>query len=162
MPRAIWSGAISFGLVNVPVKAFTAVREHRVRFHELDAKGARVKHEKVSSKTGKEVDSDELQMGYETTPGHYVRFTKDELEELRPPSTRAIEIGDFVDLAEIDPIFYDHTYWLAPDGDAATKPYALLRDSMEDQQRVGIGSVVMRRKQYLAPSAPARPSRTRR
>jgi DNA end-binding protein Ku len=83
-----------------------------------------------------------------------VRFKKSELEELRPPSTKSIDIGDFVDLAEIDPIFYDHTYWLAPDGKTATHAYALLRDAMEDEQKVGIGSVVMRRKQYLAAIRP--------
>jgi DNA end-binding protein Ku len=136
------------------VKAYTAVREHRVRFHELDAKGSRVRHEKVSASSGKEVQTDEVQLGFETTKGHYVRFTKSELEELRPASTQSIDIEDFVDLADIDPIFYDHTYWLAPDGKTATHAYALLRDSMEDEQKVGIGAVVMRRKQYLAAIRP--------
>ena len=154
MPRSIWSGAISFGLVNVPVKAYTAVREHQVHFHQLDPKGARIKYEKVSTKTGKEVDADEIKMGFETTKGHYVQFTKQELEELRPASTKTVDIEDFVELAEIDPIFYDHTYWLAPDGAAATKAYALLRDAMEDEQMVGIGAVVMRKKQYLAAIRP--------
>jgi DNA end-binding protein Ku len=154
MPRSIWSGAISFGLVNVPVKAYTAVREHRVHFHQLDPKGSRIKYEKVSEKSGKEVDAEEIKLGFETSKGHYVQFTKDELDELRPTSTRSVDIEDFVDLAEIDPIFYDHTYWLAPDGEPAAKAYALLRDAMEDEQRVGIGSVVMRRKQYLAAIRP--------
>jgi len=154
MPRSIWTGAISFGLVNVPVKAYTAVRDHRIRFNELDAKGARVKHEKVSAETGKPVEADEMKLGFETSKGKFVKFTKDEIEDLKPASTRAIEIGDFVELAEIDPIFYDHTYWLAPDGDTAKSAYALLRDAMEDEQKVGIGSVVMRRKQYLAAIRP--------
>ncbi|MDP1795457.1 MAG: Ku protein [Acidimicrobiales bacterium] len=154
MPRAIWSGSISFGLVNVPVKAFTAVREHKVHFHQLDPKGSRIKYEKVSEKTGKEVAADDLKLGYEVSKGKYVQFSKDELEELRPASTKTIEVNDFVSLADIDPIFYDHTYWLAPDGEAATKAYGLLRDAMEDEQRVGIGSVVMRRKQYLAAIRP--------
>jgi DNA end-binding protein Ku len=154
MPRSIWSGSISFGLVNVPVKAFTAVRDHSVHFNQLDPKGSRIKYEKVSEKTGKEVDPDEIKLGFETSKGHYVQFTKDEVEQLQPASTKSIDIGDFVDLADIDPIFYDHTYWLAPDGDGATKAYALLRDAMEDEQRVGIGSVVMRKKQYLAAIRP--------
>jgi DNA end-binding protein Ku len=156
MPRSIWSGAISFGLVNVPVKAYTAVRDHSVHFHQLDPKGSRIKYEKVSSKTGREVETDDIKLGFEVTKGHYVELTKDEVEEMQPASTKTIEIGDFIDLAEIDPIFYDHTYWLAPDGDAATKAYALLRDAMEDEQRVGIGSVVMRKKQYLAAIRPVK------
>ncbi|MBA2608667.1 MAG: Ku protein [Actinobacteria bacterium] len=154
MPRSVWSGAISFGLGNVPVKAYTAVRDHRVRFHELDKKGSRVKHEKVSSSSGDAVEADDVKLGFEISKGKYVRFTKDEIEDLRPASTSAIEVGDFVDLAEIDPIFYDKTYWLAPDGDTAKNAYALLRDAMEDEEKVGIGSVVMRRKQYLAAIRP--------
>jgi DNA end-binding protein Ku len=152
MARAVWSGTISFGLVNVPVKAYTAVRDHKVHFHELDANGGRVRHEKVSAKTGKPVD--DLRLGYETSKGHYVRFTPKEIEELRPASTRTIEVTDFVDLAEIDPIFYDRTYWLAPAGDEAKDAYALLRDAMDDAQKVAIGTVVMRRKQYLAAVRP--------
>jgi DNA end-binding protein Ku len=154
MPRSIWSGSISFGLVTVPVKAYTAVREHRVHFNQLDPKGGRIKYEKVSEKTGKEVDTDDIKLGFETSKGKYVTFTKDEVEELRPASTRTVDVTDFVDLAEIDPIFYDHTYWLAPDGEAATRAYALLRDAMDDEQKVGIGTVVMRRKQYLAAIRP--------
>jgi DNA end-binding protein Ku len=156
MPRSIWSGAISFGLVNVPVKAYTAVRDHSVHFHQLDPKGSRIKYEKVSQKTGKEIDAEEIKLGFEVSKGKYVELTKEEVEQMQPASTKSIEIGDFVDLADIDPIFYDHTYWLAPDGDAATKAYALLRDAMEDEQRVGIGSVVMRKKQYLAAIRPVK------
>ena len=152
MARAVWTGTITFGLVNVPVKAYTATRDHRVHFHELDPKGGRVRHEKVSAKTGKPVD--DIRLGYETSKGRYVRFTPEELEELRPPSTRAIEVADFVDLADIDPIFYDRTYWLAPATDEAGPAYALLRDAMEDQQQVAIGTVVIRRKQYLAAIRP--------
>ncbi len=96
MARAVWSGTISFGLVNVPVKAFTAVRDHKVHFRELDPKGGRVRHEKVSAKTGKPVD--EVKLGFETSKGHYVRFTPKEIDELRPTSTRAIDVSDFVDL----------------------------------------------------------------
>ena len=152
MARAVWSGTISFGLVNVPVKAYTAVRDHKVHFHELDTKGGRVRHEKVSARTGKPVD--ELRLGFETSKGHYVRFTPKEIEELRPESTRTIDVTDFVDLAEIDPIFYDRTYWLAPATDEAKSAYALLRAAMDDAQRVAIGTVVMRRKQYLAAIRP--------
>jgi DNA end-binding protein Ku len=152
MARAVWSGTISFGLVNVPVKAYTAVRDHKVHFHELDERGGRVRHEKVSARTGKPVD--EVRLGFETSKGHYVRFTPKEIEELRPESTRTIDVTDFVDLAEIDPIFYDRTYWLAPATDEAKSAYALLRAAMDDAQRVAIGTVVMRRKQYLAAIRP--------
>jgi DNA end-binding protein Ku len=155
MARAVWSGSISFGLVNVPVKAYTAVRDHEVRFHQIDKKsGARVRYEKVSEKTNRKLDSDDIEMGYEVKKGRYVSFTKDELAELRPRSTRMIEVSDFVPLADIDPIYYERTYWLGPDGPEATRAYGLLFAAMEDRERVGIGSVVMRNKQYLAAVRP--------
>src|SRR6478752_8371428 len=155
MARAIWSGSISFGLVNVPVKAYSAVRDHDVHFHQLDRKsGARVRNKKVSEKTGREVKPDDIRMGFEVGKGTYVTFDKDELAELKPESTRAIEITDFVDLDEIDPIYYERTYWLAPDGDAAKKAYGLLLAAMDERARVGIGSVVMRDKQYLTAIRP--------
>ena len=152
MARAIWSGSISFGLVSVPVKAYTATRDHSVHFNQLDAKGARVRYEKVSEKTGKPVD--DIKLGYERSKGKYVTFDRDEIEELRPASTKTVDVEDFVDLADIDPIYYQSTYWLAPDGDAAKHAYALLLAAMEKQQKVGIGSVVMRNKQYLAAIRP--------
>lgn len=155
MARAVWSGSISFGLVNVAVKAYTAVREHEVRFHQLDKKsGARVRHEKVSEKTHRKLDSDDIEMGYEIGKGRYVSFTKDELAELRPRSTRTVEVSDFVPLEDIDPIYYERTYWLGPDGPAAARAYGLLCAAMEERQRVGIGSVVMRNKQYLTAIRP--------
>ena len=152
MARAIWSGSISFGLVSVPVKAHSATKDHKVHFHELDQRGNRVQHEKVSSKSGKKVD--DIKLGYETSKGHYVTFDRNELDELRPASTKTIDITDFVDLDDIDPIYYQRTYWLAPDGDAARKAYSLLVAAMDKQQKVGIGSVVMRNKQYLAALRP--------
>jgi DNA end-binding protein Ku len=155
MARAIWSGTISFGLVNVPVKAFSAVRDHDVHFHQLDRKsGARVRNKRVSEKTGREVQPDDVRMGFEVSKGTYVTFEKGELEELKPTSTRAIEITDFVDLDEIDPIYYERTYWLAPDGDGAKKAYSLLVAAMADRSRVGIGTVVMRNKEYLTAVRP--------
>lgn len=155
MARPIWTGSISFGLVNVPVKAFSAVRDHDVHFHQLEKRsGARIRNRKVSEKSGKEVDSDEIEMGFEVRKGRYVTFDKAELKELRPASTKAIDITDFVALAEIDPIYYERTYWLAPDGDAAKQAYGLLLAAMEDRERVGIGSVVMRDKQYLTAVRP--------
>ncbi len=155
MTRSVWSGSISFGLVNIPVKAYTAVRDHDVHFHRLDKKsGARVRNRKVSDTTGKEVDDTDVEMGFEVAKGRYVTFSKKDLDELRPASTKAIDVTDFVALDEIDPVYYERTYWLAPDGVAAKKAYSLLLSAMEDRGRVGIGSVVMRNKQYLTAIRP--------
>jgi DNA end-binding protein Ku len=155
MARPMWSGSISFGLVNVPVKAYTAVRDHDVHFHQLEKKsGARIRYRKVSDKTGKEVDDDDIELGFELSPGNYVTFDKDELDELRPASTRSVDVTDFIALEEIDPIYYERTYWLVPDGDAAKRAYQLLLAAMEQQGRVGIGTVVMRNKQYLTAIRP--------
>jgi DNA end-binding protein Ku len=155
MARPMWSGSISFGLVNVPVKAYTAVRDHDVHFHQLERKsGARIRYRKVSEKTGKEVEDDDIELGFELSPGNYVTFDKDELDELRPASTRSVDVTDFIALEEIDPIYYERTYWLAPDGEAAKRAYQLLLAAMEQQGRVGIGTVVMRNKQYLTAIRP--------
>jgi DNA end-binding protein Ku len=155
MARAIWSGAVSFGLVNVPVKAYTAVRDHKVHFHQLDKQsGSRIHYEKVAEKSGKEVAADDVELGYEIERGSYVTVDPDELDELRPKSTRSIDVVDFVNLDDVDPIYYQRTYWLAPDGQAAVRPYRLLLAAMEDTQRVGVGTVVMRNKQYLAAIRP--------
>ena len=155
MGRPVWRGAISFGLVNVPVRAHTAVRDHDVHFHRLDKRsGKRVRNLKVVEGTSKEVESDDIEMGFEVSKGRYVTFDPDELDELKPESTRAIDVTDFVALAEIDPIYYERTYWLAPDGDQARSPYQLLMAAMVERQRVGIGTVVMRNKQYLTAIRP--------
>jgi DNA end-binding protein Ku len=155
MARPVWTGSISFGLVNMGVKVFTAVRDHEVHFHQLDKKsGARVRNVKVSGKSGDPLDKDDIEMGYEIKKGKYVTFERDELKELQPASTRVLDVSDFVDLEEVDPIYYDRTYWLVPDGEGAARAYRLLLAAMEDQQRVGIGTVVMRNKQYLTAIRP--------
>ena len=155
MPRPVWSGTISFGLVNVPVKAYSAVRDHDVHFHQLDKdSGSRIRYQKVAEETGKEVDADDIELGFDLGKGRYVTFDKDELAELKPESTRAIELSDFVALADIDPIYYERTYWLVPADDTAKKAYQLLLAAMEDKGLVGIGTVVMRNKQYLAAIRP--------
>ncbi|HUJ65944.1 MAG TPA: Ku protein [Acidimicrobiales bacterium] len=151
MARAIWSGAISFGLVNVPVKVFTAVREHSAHFHQLEkGTGARIRYEKVSERSGKEVAPKDIELGYELARGQLVTVDPEQLSGLRPRTTRTIDVSDFVDLSQIDPVFYDRTYWLAPDGEAAHRPYGLLVEAMQGRNRAGIGTVVMRNKQYLA------------
>jgi DNA end-binding protein Ku len=155
MARPVWKGSISFGLVNMGVKAFSAVRDHEVHFHQLDKKsGARVRYVKVSGQSGDPLDKDDIEMGYEVKKGKYVTFDRGELDQLQPASTRTLDVSDFVALDDIDPIYYERTYWLAPDGEGADRAYRLLLAAMEDRQRVGVGTVVMRNKQYLAAIRP--------
>jgi DNA end-binding protein Ku len=156
MPRAIWSGSISFGLVNVPVKLYSAVHAQGLSFHQFQVgTNARVRNKRVSEKTGKEVAYEDIVKGYEVEKGHYVMVDPDELAEFNPRATRTIDIEDFVALDDIDPIYYDNTYFLAPeDSDGARKAYALLLKAMDDQGKVAIGRLVMRSKQYLAAIRP--------
>ena len=156
MPRAIWSGSISFGLVNVPVKLYSAVHAQGLSFHQFEeGTNARVRNKRVSEKTGKEVDYDDIVKGYEVKKGQYVMVEPDELAEFAPRATRTIDIEDFVALDEIDPIYFDATYYLAPENsDGARKAYALLQKAMEEQGKVAIGRLVMRSKQYLAAIRP--------
>jgi DNA end-binding protein Ku len=149
MARAIWSGAVTFGLVNVPVKLFTAVSQKEVRFHMLHAKdGARVRMKRFCEKEEREVPWDEIVKGYEVSRGRYVALTPEELEQLDPKATRTVEIRDFVDLAEIDPIYYEATYYLVPEKSAA-KAYRLLRDAMRKTGKVALGSFVLRTREAL-------------
>ncbi|MDQ1374593.1 MAG: end-binding protein Ku [Actinomycetota bacterium] len=157
MPRAIWTGSISFGLVNVPVKVYSAVKPQDVHFHQMEERtGARVRNKRVSEKTGREVDYEDIVKGYEFAKGKYVTVTPEEIEEFKPEATKTIDIEDFVELDDIDPIFYDKTYILAPASKdrGAVKAYALLLEAMRKQGRVGIGRVVLRTKQYLAAIRP--------
>jgi DNA end-binding protein Ku len=154
MPRAIWTGAISFGLVNVPVKLYSATSQKTVRFHQLSSKtGARIKQKRVDPSTDEEVPYEEIVKGYEITPDHYVLIEPEELEALDPKATKTIDVEDFVDLSEIDPIYYDHSYYLAPSTGGA-KAYRLLLDAMRDTGKVGIGLVVLRSKQQLCALRP--------
>jgi DNA end-binding protein Ku len=153
MPRAIWSGAISFGLVNIPVKLYSAVSRKTVRFHQIDAEsGARVRQKRVGA-DGEEVAYEQIVKGYEIGPDRYVTITPEELESLEPQKTRTIDIEDFVDLEDIDPMFYDHPYYLAPDTGAA-KAYRLLVDAMEQSGKVAIARVVLRSKEHLVAIRP--------
>src|ERR671910_2139621 len=148
MPRAIWSGAISFGLVNIPVKLFSAVSKKTVRFHQIDAEsGVRVRQKRVGP-DGEEIAYEQIVKGYEISPDKYVTITPEELEALEPQKTRTIDIEQFVDLEQIDPIYYDHPYYLAPDKGAA-KAYKLLLDAMEEADKVAIARVVIRSKENL-------------
>jgi DNA end-binding protein Ku len=154
MARAIWSGAISFGLVNVPIKLYSATSPKTVRFHQLSSKtGARIKQKRVDQSTGEEVAYEEIVKGYELSPDRYVRIEPEELDALDVKATKTIDIEEFVDLAEIDPIFYDHSYYLAPTAGGA-KAYRLLLDAMRESGKVGIGRVVIRSKQQLCALRP--------
>jgi DNA end-binding protein Ku len=154
MPRAMWSGAISFGLVNIPIKMFTAVSRKSVSFNQIDTRtGSRIQYRKVSAADGEEVPSEQITKGYQLSSGEYVLVGDDELAALDPEATRTIDIEQFVDLEEIDPIYYDSPYYVAPDK-AARKPYALLTRAMEEEGKVALARFVMRSKQYLAALRP--------
>ncbi len=154
MPRAIWSGAISFGLVNVPVKLYSAVSRKTVRFHQLDETDKqRIEQKRVNPRTGEEVPYENLVKGYEIAPDRYVVVQPEELEALAPEKTRTIDIEDFVDLDQIDPMFYDHPYYLAP-GAGAGKAYRLLLDAMKEAGKVAIARVVLRSKEHLVAIRP--------
>ena len=150
MPRPIWSGSISFGLVNVPVKLFTAVSQKDVRFHQLHASdNSRIKQKRVCAADGAEVPFDEIVKGYEIAPDQYVVVEPDELEQFDPKATHTIDIEEFVHLDQIDPIYFERPYYVVPD-DRAAKPYKLLAEALADSDKVAIARFVMRTKQYLA------------
>ena len=153
MARAIWSGSISFGLLNVPVKLYSAVSKQTIRFKELTKDGSRVRHKRVAEDSGKEVAYDDIVKGYEFAPDQYVTVTRDELAELDPKRTRAIEIQDFVDLDDIDPIYFEQPYYLGPDK-GAEKAYGLLVEAMTDARKVAIARFVLRNKEHLAAIRP--------
>lgn len=154
MPRALWSGAISFGLVSIPVKLYSAVSHKSVRFKQLDGRtNARVKQKRVSAVDGEEVPYDEIVKGYEIMKDHYVVITDEDMASLSPKASRMIDITDFVDLADIDPVFYESAYFLVPD-ELARKSYALLAQAMETSGKVAMASLVMRTKQHLAAIRP--------
>jgi DNA end-binding protein Ku len=149
MPRSIWTGAISFGLVTVPVKLYSAVNRKTVRFHQLSGtSGVRIAQKRVDPQSGEEVPYEDIVKGYELAPDRYVVVEPDELATLQPKKTKTIEIEDFVELSQIDPIFYDHPYYLAP-GPGGAKPYRLLLEAMAESERVAIARVVIRSKEQL-------------
>jgi DNA end-binding protein Ku len=151
----MWSGAISFGLVNVPVKLYSAVSRKTVRFNQLNAEtGNRIQQKRVDPETGEEVGYDQIVKGYELTKDRYVVLTPDELDSLDPEKTRTVDIEDFVDLDEIDPVYYDHPYYLVPDK-GATKAYGLLLGAMKQANKVAIARVVLRSKEQLVAIRPS-------
>jgi DNA end-binding protein Ku len=150
MARAIWSGSISFGLLNVPVKLYSAVARRNIALREIRASdSARIKHRRVAEGTDEEVPYDEIIKAYEITPDQYVPISKDEMSSMAPEKTRAIDVQDFVDLDEIDPIYFDSPYYLGP-ADGAEKAYSLLAKAMEASGKVAVARFVFRNKEHLA------------
>src|SRR3954468_24724218 len=149
MPRPVWSGTISFGLIAIPIKLFNAVRHKGVSFNQLDERTmSRIRYRKVSDESGEEVPDEHIVKGYEVSKGRYVLVDPDELEPFIPSATRTVELEEFVEQSEIDPIYYENAYYVAPD--ANPKPYVLLARAMEEAGKVAIGRFVMRNKQYTA------------
>jgi DNA end-binding protein Ku len=149
MPRAIWSGAVSFGLVNVPVRMYSAIDEQDLRFHLLHEKDdSRIGYEKICKAEDKPVPDDEIVKAYEFKDGEYVYVTDEDLEAAEGENYRTIDLQDFVPYDEIDPIYFEKTYYLGP-GDGGERAYALLLRAMEESELCGIGTYVMRDKEHL-------------
>jgi DNA end-binding protein Ku len=155
MPRTTWKGSLSFGLVNVPIGLYPATQDKSIHFNQFE-KGTsdRIRYKKVNERTGEEVESANIVKGFDLGGGEYVMLSDDELAAAEPERSRQIEITDFVDLDDIDPVFYRTTYYLAPEGKGTDKPYALLRKAMKESRKVGIATMVMRNKEYLVAIRP--------
>src|SRR5215470_11045909 len=151
MARAIWTGSVSFGLVNVPVALYSATEDKTIHFNQFEAGTSdRIRYKRVNERTGREVRLPDIVRGREVAKGDYVLITDEELEAVEPGRSRTIDITDFVDIAEIDPICYQRAYYLGPQGDGLTKAYALLHRAMADSDRAGIATFVLHGKQFLA------------
>jgi DNA end-binding protein Ku len=150
MARAIWTGAISFGLVSIPVGLFSATEDHTIHFHQFErGTSDRIRYQRVNERTGKEVEYSDIVKGKDVGGGEHVIVEPDELADIAPGRSRTIDITTFVDLDEIDPIFYQKTYWLAPTDERYARPYGLLREAMTRTNRAGVATFVMRGKEYL-------------
>ncbi len=155
MARAIWTGSISFGLVSIPVGLFSATDDHTIHFHQFErGTSDRVRNKRVNERTGDEVDFADIVKGADVGDGEHVIVEPEELEAIAPGRSRDLEISDFVDLDEIDPLYFQKTYWLAPTAEQYSRPYALLLAAMTQTNRAAIGTFVMRGKQYLAAIRP--------
>jgi DNA end-binding protein Ku len=155
MPRSVWKGSLSFGLVNVPVGLYAATADKTLHFHQVEAGTSdRIRYKKVNERTGQEVAPEDIELAMDMGGGEYVIVSEEELAEAAPEKSRTIDIEGFVDLADIDPIFFRSTYYLAPQSDAGTKPYHLLREAMETSGKIGVATFVMRNKEYLVAIRP--------
>jgi DNA end-binding protein Ku len=150
MARALWKGAVTFGLVNIPVRLYSAVQEKSLKFHMLHAKdGGRIKYQRVCAICGEEVTWDDIVKGYEYSKDHYVQFTEEELQALDLDSIRAIDVVTFVPLDEIDPVYFNKTYYIVPEP-SGLKAYRLLQEALEAEGSVGLAKVALRDKEHLA------------
>ena len=155
MPRTIWKGALSFGLVNIPVGLYPATSDKTVHFNQFEeGTSDRIRYKKVNERTGEDVSNDRIVRGFDLGGGEYVILTDEELESAEPKKSRQIEISDFVDIGDIDPVYFRSSYYLAPEGDGADKAYALLRRAMVEAGKVGVATLVMRNKEYLVALRP--------
>jgi DNA end-binding protein Ku len=155
MPRSIWKGSLSFGLVNVPIGLYPATTDKTLHFHQVEeGTSDRIRYQKVNERTGKEVAPERIVKAMDTGGGEYVILSDDELAEAEPEKSRTIDIEGFVDLGDIDPIYFRTTYYMAPQADSGTKAYLLLREAMEEAGKIGIASFVMRNKEYLVAIRP--------
>jgi DNA end-binding protein Ku len=156
MARALWTGFVSFGLVSVPVGMFRATEDQTVHFNQINSKtGHRIRYKKVDDVTGEEVQAADIVNGHDMGDGEYVIVTKDELKDAAPGKSELMEISDFVELSSIDPIYYRSSYYLAPRGKGADRAYSLLRQAMEETDKIGIATLVMRDKEHLVAIRPA-------
>ncbi len=151
MARAIWTGSVAFGLVNVPVALYSATEDKTIHYNQFQTGTSdRIRYKRVNERTGREVKPEDIVRGHEVAKGDYVLVSDEELEAVEPGRSRTIDITDFVDLAEIDPIYFQKTYYLGPQGDgAAARAYALLHRAMADTGKAGIATFVFHGKQYL-------------
>jgi len=155
VPRTIWKGALSFGLVNIPVGLYPATSDKSIHFNQFeDGTSDRIRYKKVNERTGEEVTNDDIVRGFDLGGGEYVILSDEELESAEPKKSRQIEISDFVSQPDIDPVYFRASYYLAPEGAGADKAYALLRKAMADADRIGIATMVMRNKEYLVAIRP--------
>jgi DNA end-binding protein Ku len=151
MARAIWSGVLTFGLVSVPVELYSATKAHDPGFHQFEKDtGDRIRYQRVNERTADEVEYSDIVKGADADGGRYVMLDQDELDSVAPGRSRSMEIRTFVDLDDIDPIYFDKTYYLGPGGEETGKVYALLREAMGNSGKAAIASFVMRGKEYLA------------
>ncbi|MEU9594241.1 Ku protein [Streptomyces sp. NPDC048193] len=150
MARAIWTGVITFGLVTVPVGLFSATQDHTVHFNQLQrGTSDRIRNRRVNQRTGEEVGTGDIVKGYELAEGEYVVVEPGELDEIAPGRSQTVDITDFVDLDEIEPVWFDRTYYVAPRGKEYLKVYQLLRTALAEANKAGVATFVMRNKQYL-------------
>ncbi len=155
VPRTIWKGALSFGLVNIPVGLYPATSDKSIHFNQFEeGTSDRIRYKKVNERTGQEVPQDRIVRGFDLGGGEYVVLSDEELETAEPKKSRQVEISDFVGLSDIDPVYFRSSYYLAPEGAGADKAYALLRQAMADAGKVAIATLVMRNKEYLVAIRP--------